>query len=184
MNYSPSSSNSNAAAVSIAAAAVAAAINYIQPNEWTCPICLEGPKNQEPTIIHPCGKHIYHLMCYVMDTRSGNKKCGMCRGGTEASPANFSHAISLMQQQPYSRRPPPPLIRSGNVLPKLLTPISDVVNTCVYCLADIEEWKKFVELIPCYHKMHSDCTIQVMLGHGVTQDGQLFCRGCHQHHQQ
>ena len=46
-----------------------------------------------------------------MDTRSGNKKCGMCRGGTETqspSPENFSHAMSLMQQQPYSRRPPPP----------------------------------------------------------------------------
>ena len=116
-----------------------------------------------------------------MDTRSGNKKCGICRGGTEASPPspiNSSHAISLRQQQPYSRCPPPPLIRSGNILPKLLTPISDVVNTCIHCLADIEEWKKFVELIPCYHKMHSDCAIQVMLEHGVTQGGQLFCSGC------
>ncbi len=139
-----------------------------QSNDWTCPICLDG-LNQEPTLIHPCGRHVYHLMCYVMDSRTGNKKCGMCRGGDPVT----SHAVAIQQRRP-------PLIRSGNVLPKLLTSISNKISKCVYCLKDIPAWKTYVELLFCCHVMHSECAIKALLQEGITQTGQILCKGCQQ----
>ena len=62
--------------------------------EFVCPICLEGD-NGEPTRLHPCGVHRYHLRCLVSHFRD-DKRCALCRrtGPATASEPGITPAVT------------------------------------------------------------------------------------------
>ena len=105
-------------------------------------------------------------MCLILDIRSGNEKCGVCRRTQPGAVTTITPC------------PPHLLIRSGNVLPKLLLPISSDSKCCAYCMINIEPWTTYTELLNCYHPMHCKCAIQAMLNHGIEQTGKVYCRAC------
>ena len=148
------------------AANAIASVIVAKQDHWACPICLESSK-EESLRVHPCGSHVYHLMCLILDIRSGNEKCGVCR---RTQPDAATKTTTPCQ--------PPLLIRSGNVLPKLLLPVSSDSKCCAYCMINIEPWTTYTELLNCYHPMHCKCTIQAMLNHGIERTGKVYCRAC------
>jgi hypothetical protein len=144
-------------------------------SSWQCPICLEGP-NGEPILFHPCGRHPYHFRCLVMFLRNGkdfNKipECALCRSLGNGSSNATSNSLGINERLPLQ-------IPRSVVWPKLYCPVSDIVQKCLHCFTNIDAYTVYVEIAPCYHRIHSMCAIQLMMTRGIRQDGLIYCDEC------
>jgi len=121
--------------------------------EFVCPICLEGD-NGEPTRLHPCGVHRYHLRCLVSHFRD-DKRCALCRrtGPATASEPGITPAVTYRH------------VTASNW-------------ECTYCKNNLIQNHSCYEINACHHLLHVFCFNHLLMMYGITSTGQVFCQQC------
>ena len=118
--------------------------------DFVCPICLEGG-NTEPSRLHPCGVHRYHLKCLFNHHFHVDKRCIVCGRSS----------------------------RAGIIPAATCRHVTAANCTCVCCQGHLDH--SCYEIDACHHVLHVSCFYHLLMTYGITATGQVFCPQCREY---